>query len=1172
MPAHPGGTEQRQLGAREAEDANEGGDVFSGKGGRDGGDLAVEAVDELGAISPGDEELRLAEQRRTDGDLAGGVLGVDDVDAGGRDRDVVDVRAAAEDPAVVEKDGGALAGAALERFGDYFFPLAAAVPGALVLRLVAEGEDDAAEARVLGPDPRLAVGLATVVLAGGARSGGAAIERLAFAWVASRRVVSVQLEHVTDRSVASHVARVPAGTSVPHAAHESSLRKISERGATEALSAAFFAALTSLVVRDTRKLRRGVLGTRATWQVVVSIGKLAAGPAAGAYYEAALADGREDYYAGEGEQAGRWLGSGAASLDLTGHVGPGETTALLAARVPSGDATLGRPLGDGSVAGFDVTFKAPKSVSVLFGIGDAALAEQLVAGHDAALAEALGYLEREACGARRGAGGAQKVPGNGFVAAAFQHRASRAGDPLLHTHVVMVNRVQGPDGRWTALDGQRLYAHAKTAGFIYQAALRSELTERLQLNWTEVEKGTAEVIGVAPEVLRKFSTRRREIEQLMREHSTAAAATAALATRKGKDYDVSAGELREGWRERAAALGLDRAGVDELLARPREAAAPAEVLLDDLTRHAATFDRRDVVQAVAAAHRDGARRAELEGDTDRLLADAVPVQRVNGDRAYTTRSVLEAERALERRAREGRGADLAVARADLVEAALQRRELDGEQADMVRALTRDGDAIHVVRAPAGAGKTFALDAAREAWARSDIEVVGCALSAQAARELRDQAVIKATTISKLRHSLDHGDRLPVRGVLVVDEAGMVGTRDLAALAEKAAESWCKLVLVGDDRQLPEIEAGGSFRALARDDATELSVLRRQRDREEREVLSALREGRTASWARYLADRDRLVTADTAELLRDCMVDDWHAARRDGHDAVMLAHRRIDVADLNDRARTRLRDEGRLTSPDVALGDRDYAVGDEVVCRRNDRSLEIINGDRGVVEHVDAERARVRLADERRVELPASYAAEHLDHGYAITAHRAQGATYDRAFVLGSDSTDREWGYTAMTRHRDEARFYIAAPQPFLNQPARPIAEQDELIETVTRLFDTSRQQERALDALERHPSAAEMLRQLDRATADEALRSETAASLAAEREQTFALRRGRRQELARNAGTAEQLALHAQQRITALHQQLGELNTERPLKLPALEPEIRPGPDLTPDRGMDLGW
>ena len=908
---------------------------------------------------------------------------------------------------------------------------------------------------------------------------------------------------------------------------------------------------------------------------MLSTGKLAAGPAAGAYYEEAVAAGREDYYADEGDHAGRWLGSGADSLGLTGPVAPGETTTLLAGQVPGSGTTLGKPLGPGSVAGFDLTFKAPKSVSVLFGIGDRDLADAIVAGHEAALTEALGYLEREAIGARRGAGGAQKVPGDGIVAAAFQHRASRAGDPLLHTHVVTVNRVQGPDGRWTALDGQRLYAQAKTAGFVYQAALRGELAERLGLSWGEVTKGTAEVEGVAPAVLRAFSQRRQEIERLMQErgeHSTAAAATAALATRKGKDYEVSAGELREGWLARATALGLDRGAVTELLAQPRQPVPPHEVQLEALTEHAATFDRRDVVQAVAAAHRDGARRARIEQEADRLIEQAIPVQRANGDRAYTTESVLTAERDLERRAREGRGSYFGKARPDLVDAALERRALEGEQADMVRALTRDGDAIHVVRAPAGAGKTFALDAAREAWARSGLSVVGCALSARAARELRDQSAIDATTVSKLRHSLDRGDHLPMRGILVVDEAGMVGTRDLAALAAKAEDSYCKLVLVGDDRQLPEIEAGGSFRALAHQSSTELSVLRRQRDHEEREVLAALRDGDTNRWARHLADRDRLITADTGELLRSRMVKDWYGARREGHDAVMLAQRRVDVADLNTRARERLREDGRLTGPEVELGERSYAVGDEVVCRRNDLTHKVINGDRGVIEEVEPHRARIRLDDDRQVELPSSYAAEHLDHGYAITAHRAQGATYDRAFVLGSDATDREWGYTAMTRHRDEARFYIAAPQDFLNRPALPLDDREKLVETVARLFENSHQQERALDALERHPGAAEIIRQLDRKTATEAHRRESATSLAEERERTSILRRGRREDLAERRESAEWLAGDAHDRIGELLDRLDKFQAVESTVRPALEPEIRSGPEPSLGPDLDMGW
>lgn len=188
MPAHPRRAEQRQVRAGEAKHAIDGRDVLAREGGRDGGDLSVEAVDELGAIAPGDEELRLPEQGRLDYDLADDVLGVDHVDTGGCDGDVIDVRSAPRDPAVVQQYGSAVGGTALEGFGDRFFSLAAAVPGALVLWLVAEREDDAAEARVLGADPCLAVRSAAVVLAGGARAGGAADEELGSARVVSRRL------------------------------------------------------------------------------------------------------------------------------------------------------------------------------------------------------------------------------------------------------------------------------------------------------------------------------------------------------------------------------------------------------------------------------------------------------------------------------------------------------------------------------------------------------------------------------------------------------------------------------------------------------------------------------------------------------------------------------------------------------------------------------------------------------------------------------------------------------------------------------------------------------------------------------------------------------------------------------------------------------------------------
>ncbi|WCB91595.1 hypothetical protein DSM104299_00268 [Baekduia alba] len=176
---------------------------------------------------------------------------------------------------------------------------------------------------------------------------------------------------------------------------------------------------------------------------MLNIGKLAAGPSTGRYYEEQVAHGREEYYAGEGERPGPWVGGGAADLGLTGEVADGQTVRLLTAEHPESGEPIRTPMAEGAVAGFDLTFRAPKSVSVIFGIGENAIARRVRRAHEAAVADALGYLEREACRARRGKGGAIQVVGGGFVGAAFEHRTSRAGDPVLHTHVVIANETQG---------------------------------------------------------------------------------------------------------------------------------------------------------------------------------------------------------------------------------------------------------------------------------------------------------------------------------------------------------------------------------------------------------------------------------------------------------------------------------------------------------------------------------------------------------------------------------------------------------------------------------------------------------------------------------------------------------------------------------------------------------
>jgi conjugative relaxase-like TrwC/TraI family protein len=815
---------------------------------------------------------------------------------------------------------------------------------------------------------------------------------------------------------------------------------------------------------------------------MLSIGKLAAGPGAGRYYVDQVAQGREDYYAGEGEAAGVWLGGGAASLGLSREVSEHGLMRLLEGRDPASGTVLRDLRAPDAIAGFDLTFRAPKSVSILFGIGEPGVAAQITRAHEAAVAEAMAYLERDACVTRRGRGGAIRMPGRGFVAAAFRHRSSRAGDPLLHTHVVVANATQGKDGRWTALDGRELYRHAKTAGFLYQAALRAELSRDLGLRWQAVENGTADVEGVPRGVIEHFSRRRGEILELMAargETSARAAQVATLETRRRKEYGVPVDRLREQWRARAAEHGLGRVALSRIL-RPSPERRLDESDLgerlegpDGLTRHASTFTRRDVLQAFAEHARDGATVASIQSQADAFLArdGIVELEPLACDRRYSTRELLQIEHTAIEQAQRPRPAPAAVPEAALATALANRPSITADQQALVTALIRSERGLEVVRAPAGTGKTFALDAAREAWQAGGVPVIGCALSAKAAGGLRDQADIDTTTIARLTYALDHGARLAHGSVLVVDEAGMVGTRDLARLLEAAEHAQARLVLVGDDRQLPEIQAGGLFSELAdRLGAIELTQVRRQREAWDRKALAALRDGDVDRFADAYHEHGRIVAAPTAEAARERLVADWLASHNRGERAVMLAHRRRDVADLNERARRALRERGKIGDDQLTARGRSFAVGDRVVARRNDRRLGIVNGDTGRVAAIDDHVVTLALADDRTVRVPESYVcAGHLEHGYALTAHLAQGATVDRAFILGSDELYREWGYTALSRHREEARFYVSATPAFLNESRTPLETGVGTARSVSRVLRASRAQRLALDGVRTDP-------------------------------------------------------------------------------------------------------
>jgi conjugative relaxase-like TrwC/TraI family protein len=787
---------------------------------------------------------------------------------------------------------------------------------------------------------------------------------------------------------------------------------------------------------------------------VVSVGKLKAGHAK--YYldqvephpnaAAALASGAEDYYVGGTESAGQWQGRGAAELGLTGSVDGPQLHAVLAGQHPTSGAELRRA---GSVAAFDVTFSAPKSASLLFGIGDPEVQAAVRAAHERAVADAFAYFEQAVSVARRGAGGVRTIAGDGLTAAAFLHRTSRAGDPQLHTHVVVANLIRGTDGRWSALDGRRVYAHARTAGYLYQAALRAELTRELGVRWRPVRKGMAEIDGVREKALRAFSRRRAEIEDAMKRRGSSgrdAAQIAALATRRVKDRAVRPEQLVGEWRERAARHGLDLRMIDRIRRRGRLVESPDwnEVFAalagpTGLTRNRSTFGRRDVLQALSSAAADGAPVHELTLAANTFLNGPYAIRLLGATRdaeaQYSTPELLAIESRVLDAAASLRGAVRGTATPEAVDAAIDRRPfLSDEQREMVQRLTKDGDGVAVVLGLAGAGKTTALAAARDAWEQAGVPVRGCAVARRAARELDSKAGLRATSVAGL---LRRQRALTPGAVLVVDEAGMLGTRDLEKLLTMVADARGKLVLTGDPSQLPAIEAGGALRALStRLDPIVLRNNRRQQLAWEREAVEALRIGEGDRALELYEKKGRLHIGRTDDEVLRKLVADW-SAHRDPDETVMIAHRRADVAELNARARAVMRATGQLGPDELIAGGAGIAVADRILVKRNDSRCDVRNGDRGVITAIDAKAGalqvrfgdRSAMLDGRFLSQPTQSGRPALEHGYAITAYASQGMTCRHALVLARDDAYREWIYTTMTRASRANSLYVVGERP-----------------------------------------------------------------------------------------------------------------------------------------------
>lgn len=806
---------------------------------------------------------------------------------------------------------------------------------------------------------------------------------------------------------------------------------------------------------------------------MLSIGKMGAGQEG--YYLGKVAEGAEDYYSGEGEAEGYWLGDAAEDLGLQGKVDPDQLTAMLTGTNPASGEPLGlRHVEGGAVPGFDLTFSAPKSVSLAWALGGHPVAAEVKAAHAEAVQAGLDYLQGAACWTRRGAGGHIFVKDNGFLAAGYVHRSSRAGDPQLHTHVLVANATFA-EGRWTRLYHPAIYEHAKTASYIYEAHLRDELTRRLGVRWSEVVNGIAEIRGFDPDHLRAFSTRRQEILEAAGEGASARARQiATLATREAKDRDLTTKSLRDLWRAKAEEIGLTRESIRATLGHERQSpegrVAVAEVEVA-VTAHASHFDRRDAIQAVADSLPAGAPGEEVVELADMYLArpEVIGIATTTKGERFTTRTIWKLERgALDRVEVMAARGDAAVVSEIVVARVLTKRpSMKSDQGAMVRRLLGGGEGVIVVVGEAGTGKTYALTAAAEGWSAAGAELRVAAPTWRAANVLRSEG-LNATSVARLLAELDRATAggeaaLGRRAVLVVDEAGMVDSRAMARLIAHAQEADAKLVLIGDPAQLGEIEAGGLFASIAaRTDPIVLDDVIRHRHDLEREGAKLIREGEGREALAIYRGAERVTVADDPLARREAMVADWWRSYERGEDALMIAKRNAEVQELNALARERMKAAGWLPGEEIEVAGARFAAGDQVITRINDQRQNIYNRERWQVAQVDAASERLWLVgiDTRgRVCVDSDYLGRlrerdggpAIEHAYAATTYQAQGATVDTAFVMADPSMDRQEFYVATSRTREQTYLYATpeiqfdrdefAPQsPYLRDGLDHVAE------------------------------------------------------------------------------------------------------------------------------------
>ncbi|MCQ9334497.1 relaxase domain-containing protein [Corynebacterium phoceense] len=775
-----------------------------------------------------------------------------------------------------------------------------------------------------------------------------------------------------------------------------------------------------------------------------------------------------------------------------------------------------------AVAGFDLTFSPAKSVSVLWALADEDTASKIAACHHEAVAEVLAWAEDNVVRTRMGAGGLAQVQTRGIVASEFTHFDTRAGDPDLHSHVLVSNKVQGPDGKWRAIDGRPMFKNNQTLSARYDAVVQEILSRKMGLSFEAHSRGEGkepvwEVAGVPEDLIDHFAKRRtmaRPVyENLLADYVASHGhqpdkrtqkelwQAAILDTRDAKKPAESLDTLRTNWRAEVASLDEGKALLGRLRAvtagahmeqRPEffaDANDPSagldehsRVVIDRMVQKRSyfaihhitaavgsylkgfSFSSQEQVQAALSSLTDYIvehRLVEITPTRDMALPQAlqqdgeVGIDRHIGYRKFTTPEILAQEDKVLRAVVEPVPVFADSAELDTALNAFEESHgfsLNEGQVALAKHLLQSGTLLACGIGPAGTGKTTSMQVVTDTWHASGRAVVGLAPSAAAASVLSDELGINAHTIDTLsfvwrgRHpNKPAGDlsALPIEinpgDMLLVDEAGMATTDNLAALTEIAEESGAVVRFIGDPQQLDAVGTGGLFASMCRfNDAAELTDVMRfehGNDTEQADASLAVRRGDTDAVSFY--ESRGWVTGGTRDALLVDAVDAYLADTARGRKSLIIATTNADVAALNEMIRAHFIDSGEVdTGREVQLAQAETAgIGDVIIARQNQRLAnphdpnapgpKVINGQLFRVLEIGAD-GSVTAGDTSTgevYELPADYVSEHTHLGYAATVYRAQGATVDTTHAVVDSSTSRASLYVALTRGKRENRVY-----------------------------------------------------------------------------------------------------------------------------------------------------